>query len=79
MANQISEEPLLTLGPQTAANLFSMKRNVFLWLALLLVGMAILRSAITTRLDSFTIDEAGACKQAAIIAKEVTSPISACC
>ena len=35
-----------------------MKRNVFAWLALLLVGMAILRSAIATRLDSFTIDEA---------------------
>lgn len=35
-----------------------MKRNVFLWLTLLLVGMAILRSAIATRLDSFTVDEA---------------------
>jgi tetratricopeptide (TPR) repeat protein len=35
-----------------------MKRNVFLWFALLLIGMAILRSAIATRLDSFTIDEA---------------------
>jgi len=35
-----------------------MKRNVFVWLALLLVGLAILRSAIATRLDSFTIDEA---------------------
>jgi len=35
-----------------------MKRNVFLWFALLLVGMAILRSVIATRLDSFTIDEA---------------------
>lgn len=35
-----------------------MKRNVFLRLALLIVGMAILRSAIATRLDSFTIDEA---------------------
>jgi len=35
-----------------------MKRTLFLWLALLLVGMAILRSAIATRLDSFTIDEA---------------------
>jgi hypothetical protein len=34
-----------------------MKRNVFLWLALLLVGLAILRSAIATQLDSFTIDE----------------------
>jgi hypothetical protein len=35
-----------------------MKRNVFVWLALLLVGLAILRSALTTRLDGFTIDEA---------------------
>ena len=58
MANQIFEGPLLTPGPETRANLFIAKRNVFLWLALLLVGMAILRSAITTRLDSFTIDEA---------------------
>jgi hypothetical protein len=58
MADQIFEGPLLTLGPQARANLFTVKRNVFLWLALLLVGMAILRSAIATRLDSFTIDEA---------------------
>jgi tetratricopeptide (TPR) repeat protein len=35
-----------------------MKRNIFLWLALLLVGLAILRSAIATRLDSFMMDEA---------------------
>jgi len=30
----------------------------FLWIVLLLVGLGILRSAITTRLDGFTIDEA---------------------
>jgi hypothetical protein len=35
-----------------------MKRKVFIWLALLLVALAILRSAIATRLDGFTIDEA---------------------
>jgi tetratricopeptide (TPR) repeat protein len=39
-------------------DLFTMKRSVFVWLALLLVGLAILRSALTTRLDGFTIDEA---------------------
>ena len=35
-----------------------MKRKVFNWLALLLVALAILRSAIATRLDGFTMDEA---------------------
>jgi dolichyl-phosphate-mannose--protein O-mannosyl transferase len=40
------------------ANLFIMKRKVFIWLALLLVALAILRSAIATRLDGFTMDEA---------------------
>lgn len=30
----------------------------FLWVMLLLVGLGILRSALTTRLDGFTIDEA---------------------
>jgi hypothetical protein len=35
-----------------------MKRKVFIWLALLLVALAILRSAIATRLDGFTMDEA---------------------
>ncbi len=34
-----------------------MKRSVFLSLAILLVGLAILRSAVATRLDGFTIDE----------------------
>src|SRR5271170_1838584 len=37
---------------------FTVKRSVFVCLALLLVGFAILRSAIVTRLDGFTIDEA---------------------
>ena len=35
-----------------------MRRNVFPGLAVLLVGVAVLRSAVTTRLDGFTIDEA---------------------
>ncbi|MGB9335421.1 MAG: hypothetical protein WCB14_10470 [Candidatus Acidiferrales bacterium] len=34
-----------------------MKRSLFLCLAILLVGLAILRSAIATHLDGFTIDE----------------------
>jgi tetratricopeptide (TPR) repeat protein len=34
-----------------------MKRSVFLSLVILLVGLAILRSAVATRLDGFTIDE----------------------
>jgi hypothetical protein len=34
------------------------KFRTFVWLVLLLVGLGILRSAITTRLDGFTIDEA---------------------
>lgn len=37
---------------------FAMKRNVFPWLALLLVALSVLRSAVATRLDGFTIDEA---------------------
>ncbi len=37
---------------------FRMKRSVFIWLVFLLVALAILRSALTTRLDGFTIDEA---------------------
>jgi tetratricopeptide (TPR) repeat protein len=39
-------------------NLFAMKRNIFISLALLLVVLSILRSAVATRLDGFTIDEA---------------------
>src|SRR6202021_1407719 len=34
------------------------KFRTFMWLVLLLVGLGILRSAIATRLDGFTIDEA---------------------
>src|SRR5277367_6680600 len=37
---------------------FRMKRRVFVWLVFLLVALTILRSALTTRLDGFTIDEA---------------------
>src|SRR5271155_5716550 len=37
---------------------FTVKRSVFIWLVFLLVALAILRSALTTRLDGFTIDEA---------------------
>jgi hypothetical protein len=58
MTNPMSDIPLLERGPETPTNLFIKKRNVFVCLALLLVGLAILRSAMTTRLDSFTIDEA---------------------
>src|SRR5580700_7075098 len=35
-----------------------MRFGIFIWLVLLLVGLGILRSAIATRLDGFTIDEA---------------------
>jgi tetratricopeptide (TPR) repeat protein len=35
-----------------------MKFSVFVWLVLLLIGLGILRSAIATRLDGFTLDEA---------------------
>src|SRR5271154_1527810 len=37
---------------------FTVKRSVFIWLVFLLGALAILRSALTTRLDGFTIDEA---------------------
>ncbi len=36
----------------------NLSRKGFVWLALLLIALAILRSAIATRLDGFTIDEA---------------------
>ena len=39
-------------------DLLTMRRYVFPGLAVLLVGAAVLRSAVTTRLDGFTIDEA---------------------
>src|SRR5580693_3313398 len=44
--------------PRISANLFTIKRRIFVWLALLLVALAILRSIVATRLDGFTIDEA---------------------
>ena len=56
MAKQISDMP--RVAPATPASLFTTRRNAFVWLALLLVALAILRSAISTRLDGFTIDEA---------------------
>src|SRR5271169_5309360 len=58
MAKQISHAPRVAPVPAAPANLFSIRRNVFVWLALLLIALAILRSAISTRLDGFTIDEA---------------------
>jgi hypothetical protein len=58
MATELPAGTHRTPGTRTPAKLFSLKRKVFLWLALLLVGFAILRSAIVTRLDGFTIDEA---------------------
>lgn len=36
---------------------FQLPHGSFLWLVWLLIGLAIVRSAITTRLDSFTLDE----------------------
>ena len=39
------------------AKQFVASRKMFVWLALLLIGAAILRSAVATRLDSFTLDE----------------------
>src|ERR1700679_3492073 len=35
-----------------------MRFAIFMWVGLLLVGLGILRSAIATRLDGFTVDEA---------------------
>ena len=58
MAQQIPDVPRVAPAPATPANLFITRRGTFVWLALLLVTLAILRSAITTRLDGFTIDEA---------------------
>jgi hypothetical protein len=58
MAKQISEIPRVTPAPGTPASLFTTKCNAFMGLALLLVALAILRSAVATRLDGFTIDEA---------------------
>ncbi|MGD1081781.1 MAG: hypothetical protein ABR881_25975 [Candidatus Sulfotelmatobacter sp.] len=58
MAKQIPDVPGVAPATATPANLFSRSRGAFVWLALLLVVLAILRSAISTRLDGFTIDEA---------------------
>ena len=58
MAKQISDVPRMAPAPATPANLLTTRRSVFVWLALLLIALAILRSAISTRLDGFTIDEA---------------------
>jgi len=46
------------LAADQTANRSRMRLAVFVWLVLLLVALGILRSAIATRLDSFTIDEA---------------------
>ncbi len=45
----------------SSANPLSQRKigfDIFVWLVLLLVGLGILRSAIATRLDGFTLDEA---------------------
>jgi len=44
--------------PERAPNPHSVKFRVFVWSVFLLVGLGILRAAIATRLDSFTLDEA---------------------
>ncbi|MGA8776599.1 MAG: hypothetical protein WB536_19570, partial [Terriglobales bacterium] len=58
MAQQIPDVPRVDPALATPANLFITRRGTFVWLALLLVALAILRSAVSTRLDGFTIDEA---------------------
>jgi hypothetical protein len=58
MANQISEASLPTPSPGSPPNSFASEHAVFLRFVLLLIALAILRSAIATRLDSFTVDEA---------------------
>ena len=58
MVNLSSTAAVVTPARGTPANLFTMKRSVFVWLALLLVALTILRSVVATRLDGFTIDEA---------------------
>src|ERR1700682_4772907 len=58
MAKQVSDVPRVAPAPGTPANLFTTRRNVFVWLLLLLVALDILRSAISARLDGFTLDEA---------------------
>jgi Dolichyl-phosphate-mannose-protein mannosyltransferase len=58
MTNPRPEGSQLTPRARTPAKRFNLKPAVFPWLALLLVGLAILHSASVTRLDGFTIDEA---------------------
>lgn len=57
MNRRISEVPLAAPTMGIPVPRFTVKRS-FLWLALFLVGLAILRSAVATRLDGFTYDEA---------------------
>lgn len=58
MPNDSTYAPLQSTSRVTRASLLLQKRPVFVCLAVLIVGLAIFRSAIATRLDSFTIDEA---------------------
>jgi len=46
------------LAAEQTANRSPMRLGVFVWLVLLLSGLGILRSAMATRLDSFTLGEA---------------------
>ncbi len=48
----------VTQTTEQSADRPRMKFGAFVWLVLLLVGLGILRSAIATRFDSFTLDEA---------------------
>src|ERR1700719_775336 len=50
--------PELAASPANPMNPNKMRFGIFMWLVLLLVGLGILRSAIATRLDGFTVDEA---------------------
>ncbi|HEY2469944.1 MAG TPA: hypothetical protein VGI45_19155 [Terracidiphilus sp.] len=58
MAKQISDVLRAAPTPATLANLFITRRNAFAWLALLLVVLAILRSAVAIRLDGFGVHPA---------------------
>ena len=48
----------IPLTPEQTVGQSRISFRLFVWLVLLLVGLGILRSAIATRFDSFTIDEA---------------------
>ena len=48
----------IPLTPEQTLGQWPISFRRFVWLVLLLVGLGILRSAIATRFDSFTIDEA---------------------